>query len=147
MRQLDANIEATVLARYGNAAREVEDCLCLPVGYDQALLKVIPQEIVEKDYGCGYPSRYVREGEIVLNLVRPQDKRQLFAEMYRVLKRGGRVAISDIISDEPVPEHLTQDPNLWSACVSGAFLEEEFLRAFEEAKFHGIQIEEFSSEP
>jgi len=262
MRQLDANIEATVLARYGNAAREVENCLCLPVGYDQALLKVIPQEIVEKDYGCGDPSRYVREGEIVLdlgsgsgkacyiiaqivgvhgrvigvdfnppmlelarkyqksvadklgyhnvefrrgkiqdlktnlelvdgylqqnparsvadlarleefesrirreqpliadesidvivsncvlNLVRPEDKKQLFAEMYRVLKRGGRVAISDIISDEPVPEHLAQDPNLWSACVSGAFREEEFLRAFEEAKFHGIQIEEFSSEP
>jgi arsenite methyltransferase len=262
MRQLDVNLEATVLARYGNAAREVENCLCLPVSYDQALLKVIPQEIVEKDYGCGDPSRYVREGEIVLdlgsgsgkacyiiaqivgvhgrvigvdfnppmlelarkyqksvadklgyhnvefrrgkiqdlktnlelvdgylqqnparsvadlarleefesrigreqpliadesidvivsncvlNLVRPQDKRQLFAEMYRVLKRGGRVAISDIISDEPVPEHLTQDPNLWSACVSGAFREEEFLRAFEEAKFHGIQIEEFSSEP
>ena len=261
MRQLDANIEATVLARYGNAAREVENCLCLPVGYDQALLKVIPQEIVEKDYGCGDPSRYVREGEIVLdlgsgsgkacyiiaqivgvhgrvigvdfnppmlelarkyqksvadklgyhnvefrcgkiqdlktnlelvdgylqqnparsvadlarleefesrirreqpliadesidvivsncvlNLVRPQDKRQLFAEMYRVLKRGGRVAISDIVSDEPVPEHLAQDPNLWSACVSGAFQEEEFLRAFEEAKFYGVRIEEFRSE-
>ena len=68
MRQLDVNLEATVLARYGNAAREVENCLCLPVSYDQALLKVIPQEIVEKDYGCGDPSRYVREGEIVLDL-------------------------------------------------------------------------------
>jgi SAM-dependent methyltransferase len=83
----------------------------------------------------------------VLNLVRPEDKRRLFAEMYRVLKRGGRVAISDIVSDEPVPEHLAQDPNLWSACVSGAFQEEEFLRAFEEAKFYGIHIEEFSSVP
>ncbi len=83
----------------------------------------------------------------VLNLVRPEDKRNLFAEMYRVLKRGGRVAISDIVSDEPVPEHLAQDPNLWSACVSGAFQEEELLRAFEEAKFHGIQIEDFSSVP
>jgi len=82
-----------------------------------------------------------------LNLVRPEDKKQLFAEMYRVLKRGGRVAISDIVSDEPVPEHLTQDPDLWSACVSGAFQEEAFLRAFEEAKFHGIQIEDFGSEP
>ena len=83
----------------------------------------------------------------VLNLVRPEDKKQLFAEMYRVLKRGGRVAISDIVSDEAVPEHLARDPNLWSACVSGAFQEEEFLRAFEEAKFHGIQIEDFSSKP
>ena len=67
--------------------------------------------------------------------------------MYRVLKRGGRVAISDIVCDEPVPEHLVNDPNLWSACVSGAFQEEEFLRAFEEAGFHGIRIEEFCSEP
>jgi hypothetical protein len=41
---------------------------------------------------------------------------------------------------------LTQDPDLWSACVSGAFQEEEFLRAFEEAQFHGIQIEELRSE-
>jgi len=82
----------------------------------------------------------------VLNLVRPEDKQQLFAEMYRVLKHGGRVAISDIVSDEPVPDHLARDPNLWSACVSGAFQEEDFLHAFEDAKFHGIQIEDFSSE-
>jgi SAM-dependent methyltransferase len=83
----------------------------------------------------------------VLNLVRPEDKKTLFAEMYRVLRRGGRVVISDIVSDEPVPEHLAQDPDLWSACVSGAFTEEEFLRAFEEAKFYGVQIEELSVEP
>jgi ubiquinone/menaquinone biosynthesis C-methylase UbiE len=79
----------------------------------------------------------------VLNLVRPEDKHQLFAEMYRVLKRGGRVVISDIVSDEAVPEHLATDADLWSACVSGAFQEEGFLRAFEEAKFHGMRIEEW----
>jgi len=255
------DLEAAVLQRYGNAAEEVEACLCLPVSYDKALLKVIPDEIIEKDYGCGDPSRYIREGETaldlgsgsgkacfiisqivgakgkvigvdfnppmlelarkyqnaigdkigfhnvefrrgkiqdlktnlelvdqylrehpvrsvgdlanldaytdkikrelplipddsidvivsncVLNLVRPEDKKQLFAEMYRVLKRGGRVAISDIVSDEAVPEHLAQNADLWSACVSGAFQEEEFLRAFEDAKFHGIQIEELRSE-
>src|SRR5262245_6538222 len=83
----------------------------------------------------------------VLNLVRPQDKSQLFAEMYRVLKRGGRIAISDIVSDELVPEHLAKDADLWSACVSGAFQEEEFLRGFEDAKFHGMQIEELSTKP
>jgi ubiquinone/menaquinone biosynthesis C-methylase UbiE len=236
--------------------------LCAPVHYDRSLLKAIPDEILEKDYGCGDPSRYVRQDETVLdlgsgsgktcyiisqivgpggkvigvdfnpemlalarkhqtsigekigfpnvefrmgriqdlrtnlelidqhlqahpirsvidlarfrdfennirtekpliadesidvivsncvlNLVRPDDKRQLFAEMYRVLKRGGRVAISDIVSDEPVPEHLVRDPKLWSGCISGAFLEEEFLQAFEEAKFYGIHIEDFQSEP
>jgi len=82
----------------------------------------------------------------VLNLVKPEDKKQLFAEMYRVLKRGGRIAISDIVSDEAVPAHLANDPDLWSACVSGSFQEEDFLRAFEEAKFHGIQIEELRTE-
>ena len=56
------------MQRYGNAAQEVEACLCLPVSYDNALLKVIPDEIIEKDYGCGDPSRYVRAGETVLDL-------------------------------------------------------------------------------
>jgi len=256
-----ADVEAAVLQRYGNAAQEVEACLCLPVSYDRALLKVIPDEILDKDYGCGDPSRHICAGETVLdlgsgsgkacyiiaqivgaqgkvigvdfnppmlelarkyqksigdklgyhnvefrrgkiqdlstdlellegylldqpvrsvadlarlesyeneirrrqpliadesvdvivsncvlNLVRSADKKVLFAEMYRVLKRGGRVVISDIVSDEPVPEHLTQDLDLWSACVSGAFQEEEFLRSFEEARFHGIRIEELRSE-
>src|SRR5262249_24475817 len=57
-----------------------------------------------------------------------------------------RIAISDIVSDEPVPQHLANDTTLWSGCVSGAFQEEDFLRAFEAAKFYGIQIEEFRSE-
>ena len=62
------NHEAAVLQRYGKAAQEVEACLCLPVGYDKSLLKVIPDEIIEKDYGCGDPSRYIKPGETVLDL-------------------------------------------------------------------------------
>ncbi len=256
------DIEGAVLKRYEKAAREVEVGLCVPVSYDRALRDVIPDEIIKKDYGCGDPSRYVREGETVLdigsgggkacyiisqivgpsgtvigvdfneemlglarkyqsavgqqlgyhnvefrrgkiqnlkinldlldqylarhsvhsvsdllrlrefeertshthplipddsidlivsncvlNLVRPEDKRELFSEMYRVLKRGGRVAISDIVSDEPVPDHLKRDPELWSGCVSGAFQEEALLRAFDEAKFYGIHVEEMRAEP
>src|SRR5262245_6441416 len=62
------SIEVAVLKRYAEAAEKVQACLCLPVSYNQALLKVIPEEIVEKDYGCGDPSRYIREGETVLDL-------------------------------------------------------------------------------
>jgi arsenite methyltransferase len=76
----------------------------------------------------------------VLNLVRPQDKQQLFAEIYRVLKRGGRAVISDIVCDEdPTPEILN-DPDLWSGCVAGAFREDMFLKMFEEAGFYGVEI-------
>lgn len=46
----------------------------------------------------------------VLNLVAEEEKRQLFAEIFRVLKRGGRAVISDIVSDEPVPAHLKATP-------------------------------------
>lgn len=83
----------------------------------------------------------------VLNLVRQQDRRQLLAEMMRVLRRGGRVAISDIVSDEDVPEAMKRDPQLWSGCISGAFREDRFLAAFEQAGFHGIEIAERQAEP
>jgi len=83
----------------------------------------------------------------VLNLVRPEDKKQLFSELYRVLKRAGRIAISDIVSDEPVPDSMKEDPVLWSGCVSGAFQEEELVRAFEAFGFYGIHVEEMPSEP
>lgn len=76
----------------------------------------------------------------VLNLVRPADRGPLFAEIFRVLRRGGRVAVSDIVADEDVPEPLRRDPELWSGCISGAFREGLFLKALEDAGFHGISI-------
>jgi SAM-dependent methyltransferase len=83
----------------------------------------------------------------VLNLVHPEDRRRLFREIHRVLKLGGRAAISDIVADEDVPEHLQRDPQLWSGCVSGAFREDRFLEAFEDAGFYGIEIAARQSEP
>jgi SAM-dependent methyltransferase len=83
----------------------------------------------------------------VLNLVRPTDRQRLFAEMFRVLKRHGRVAVSDIVADEDVPEHLQRDPQLWSGCISGAYREDAFLRAFEDAGFHGIEIVKRQRDP
>ena len=76
----------------------------------------------------------------VLNLVQPKDRTQLFEEVFRVLKVGGRAAISDIVSDEDVPEHMQNDPTLWSGCISGAWREDEFLEAFAEAGFQGMHF-------
>lgn len=83
----------------------------------------------------------------VLNLVRKQDRRRLFREVFRVLRDGGRAAISDIVSDEIVPQHLQNDASLWSGCLSGAFRESEFLSEFEAAGFHGIEIVKRQRDP
>jgi arsenite methyltransferase len=83
----------------------------------------------------------------VLNLVRPEDKEQLFNEMFRVLRRGGRAAISDIVSDEDVPEELQRDPELWSGCVAGAYREATFLEAFDRAGFYGMKIVKRDEKP
>ena len=247
--------ESIVRQRYAAGAKERSEQLCCPVDYESEYLKVIPREVIERDYGCGDPSRHLREGEVVLdlgsgtgkicfiaaqivgpkgkvmgvdmtdemlevarrntpivaerlgyaniefrkgriqdlaldlelldrelkrspitdaasflgadelaeelrvkhpliasdsvdvvisscvlNLVEPKSKRHLFDEIFRVLKKGGRAVISDIVSDEEVPEEMQQDPELWSGCMSGAFTEEGFLAAFERAGFYGIQI-------
>ncbi|NNE98640.1 MAG: methyltransferase domain-containing protein [Pyrinomonadaceae bacterium] len=258
----DLDIEAAVNARYGAAATAVEQALCCPVEYDPQFLKILPDEIIERDYGCGDPSAFVKEGETVLdlgsgggkicyiasqivgrkgsvigidtnlemlslakkyrgelgekigysnvdfrygkiqdlkldlelvdqylktkpirsaedfaeyetflqnskaespliadksidvilsncvlNLVRPEFKIQMFEEMFRVLKRGGRVAVSDIVADEDVPQHLQDDPELWSGCISGAFREDAFIEAFEKAGFYGMEIVKRDEEP
>jgi len=256
------DVEQAVAARYSAGAQAVEAALCCPVDYDPRFLEAIPQDVLDRDYGCGDPSQHLQEGETVLdlgsgggkiafiasqvvgpngrvlgvdindemlalargaapevaasighanvefaqgriqdlrldvartqawladhpvtdlaslqayeeeaarqrtqeplvadasidvvvsncvlNLVASELKGQLFAEIFRVLKKGGRAVISDIVSAVPVPEHLRADPELWSGCISGAFQEEAFLRAFEDAGFHGITIEKRDSEP
>jgi hypothetical protein len=64
-----------------------------------------------------------------------------------VLKPGGHIAISDIVSDEVVPEQLKQDPELWSGCISGAFQEHEFLRAFEASGFRFVAYDKWDAVP
>ncbi len=83
----------------------------------------------------------------VLNLVQQSDREQLFDEVFRVLKPGGRAVISDIVSSNDVPLALQRDANLWSGCVSGAFREDLFGRAFEEAGFVGIELLARQAEP
>jgi SAM-dependent methyltransferase len=76
----------------------------------------------------------------VLNLVAHEDKQRLFREIARVLRPGGRCAISDITSDEDVPAELMRDPELWSGCIAGAMREDRFLQAFADAGLHGVEL-------
>ncbi len=257
-----SSVKTHVSERYAEGAKEVQPTLCCPVSYDTALLKMLPQEIIDKDYGCGDPSRYVRPGDTVLdlgsgggkicymaahlvgetgrvigvdmtddmlalarkyqdemagklggnrveflkghiqdlalnveemetylaanpinnaadlarleawqhqqrkntpmiadnsvdliisncvlNLVSDEQKAQLVSEIFRVLKPGGRVAISDIISDEVSPVHLKEDAHLWSGCISGAFQEKEFIDAFLDAGFQAVSYDKWDGEP
>ncbi len=83
----------------------------------------------------------------VLNLVLPGAREWLFAELFRVLRPGGRAVISDIVVDHDVPEHLQRDPELWSGCLSGAFREDLFLEAFRDAGFGEVTLLARSAEP
>ncbi len=255
-------LETSVLERYSEGAETRQPELCCPVDYDRHLLDLLPREIIDKDYGCGDPSRYVQEGDIVLdlgsgsgkicymaaqlvgpqgkvigvdmnedmlalarkyqsemaeklgsdrvqfvkgqiqdlaldlaamdqylsenpvqtsedvikmrawqekqrqqapliasdsidlvvsncvlNLVHDSDKEQLIWEIFRVVKPGGRVAISDIVCDERVPEHLKNDTTLWSGCISGALAEYDFLKAFVDAGFVAACYDKWDNEP
>jgi len=70
----------------------------------------------------------------------------LIQEIFRVVKPGGRVAISDIVSDELVPPHLKADAHLWSGCISGALQEHEFLQAFVAAGFVAVAYDKWESQ-
>ena len=83
----------------------------------------------------------------VLNLVEPELKKQLFEEIFRVLKVGGRAVISDIVSDEFIPDHLAEDDDLWAGCISGSLTESDFLKAFEDVGFYGVELVKFETEP
>ena len=62
------NHKDAIQERYGSAALEKESCLCTPVGFNPVLLEAIPEEVIERDYGCGDPTKYVRKNDIVLDL-------------------------------------------------------------------------------
>ena len=64
----DVSHEGAVRRRYAAAAQEKETALCCPVQYDSRYLEALPDEVIERDYGCGDPSQYLREGETVLDL-------------------------------------------------------------------------------
>jgi arsenite methyltransferase len=61
-------VETVVSERYAQGAQCREESLCCPVSYDATLLEKLPTEILERDYGCGDPSRYVQSCDVVVDL-------------------------------------------------------------------------------
>jgi arsenite methyltransferase len=76
----------------------------------------------------------------VINL--SADKRKVIAEVARVLRPGGRFAVSDVIADPDMDEATRADMAQWTGCVAGALTREEFESALAGAGLTGIQIEE-----
>lgn len=74
----------------------------------------------------------------VLNLV--PDKAKAFAEIYRVLRPGGRVQLADIVVSNPISDECRSNPELWAECVVGASLEDDYIDMFAGAGFEGIRV-------
>ena len=81
--------EHAVRERYSAAAQATEPQLCCPVDYDPQYLRVIPQEVIDRDYGCGDPSKYLHQGETVLDLGSGGGKICFIAS--QVVGKSGRV--------------------------------------------------------
>jgi ubiquinone/menaquinone biosynthesis C-methylase UbiE len=75
----------------------------------------------------------------VINL--SADKRRVLQEAYRVLKPGGRFAVSDVVCRGEIPAAVRRSMELWVGCVAGALEEQEFTRLLAETGFEGAEIE------
>jgi ubiquinone/menaquinone biosynthesis C-methylase UbiE len=75
----------------------------------------------------------------VINL--SPDKAQVFRDAFRILKPGGRLAVSDVVATVELPESMRQDPQLVAGCMGNASLIDDLERVIAEAGFEGIRIE------
>jgi arsenite methyltransferase len=74
----------------------------------------------------------------VINL--SPDKPQVFREAFRVLKPGGKLAVSDIVTDGPLPDAIKQSLSSWAGCVAGALDVKDYLAAIQEAGFTDAEL-------
>ncbi|MGH2403258.1 MAG: arsenite methyltransferase, partial [bacterium] len=74
----------------------------------------------------------------VINLV--FDKTRAFAEAYRVLRPGGRLVVSDMVSHGPLPDAIRTDPSAWAACIAGAISFEEYAEVIAAAGFTDVTV-------
>jgi len=75
----------------------------------------------------------------VINL--SADKDRVLREAFRVLKPGGRFAVSDVVTRGPVPPEVRRDMEMWTGCIAGALEEADYRSKLENAGFTGISLE------
>jgi SAM-dependent methyltransferase len=69
------------------------------------------------------------------------DKPQVFREAFRVLKPGGRLAVSDMVTDGPLPASVKDSLSAWAGCIAGAWDVQDYLAAIESAGFVDVSYE------
>jgi SAM-dependent methyltransferase len=74
----------------------------------------------------------------VINL--SPDKPQVFREAYRVLKPGGKLSVSDIVTDGPLHESIKNSLSAWAGCIAGALEVSEYINAIEAAGFTNVEL-------
>ena len=74
----------------------------------------------------------------VINL--SPDKSKVFHEAYRALKPGGRLTVSDIVSEGAIPDEIKSDSNAWACCIGGALEQQEYLKELRKTGFEDVQV-------
>ena len=99
------------------------------VEFRQGFLEEMPVEADKVD---------VIVSNCVINL--SPDKPKVFAEMFRTLKPGGRVSVSDIVTTGELPENVRKDMVAWGACIAGALQVDEYIQGLEDVGFEDVTV-------